>query len=202
MPPGEYLDATYYERWMYGLERRLERAGSLAPGDVDEALARVAGAPLPERNDPELTERVLVIQRSGKPLPAAAAPRFAPGDGVRVRRMRPEGHTRCPRYVRGATGVIERVHGDDLLARCRRARRGRPGRGGLRGELPLRGPLRAGRGAAVPRARRPLGVVPRGAGLMHDHDHDHGTITATTSGRPRIRRCGRGRSRRCSSSAA
>jgi nitrile hydratase subunit beta len=35
---------------------------------------------------------------------------------VRVRRMRPAGHNRCPRYVRGADGVIERVHGDDLLA--------------------------------------------------------------------------------------
>ena len=69
----------------------------------------------PSGSDPELTERVLAIQRSGQPLPAAAAPRFAPGDGVRVRRMRPEGHTRCPRYVRGAAGVIERVHGDDLL---------------------------------------------------------------------------------------
>jgi nitrile hydratase len=29
--------------------------------------------------------------------------------------MRPGGHTRCPRYVRGATGVVVRVHGDDLL---------------------------------------------------------------------------------------
>ena len=29
--------------------------------------------------------------------------------------MRPAGHTRCPRYVRGAVGVIARVHGDDWL---------------------------------------------------------------------------------------
>jgi nitrile hydratase len=29
--------------------------------------------------------------------------------------MRPAGHTRCPRYVRGAVGVIERVHGDAVL---------------------------------------------------------------------------------------
>jgi nitrile hydratase len=29
--------------------------------------------------------------------------------------MRPAGHTRCPRYVRGALGVIERVHGDAEL---------------------------------------------------------------------------------------
>jgi len=70
---------------------------------------------MPRRADPELTERVLAVQRSGHPLPAAVSPRFAPGERVRVRRMRPEGHTRCPRYVRGAAGVVERVHGDDLL---------------------------------------------------------------------------------------
>jgi nitrile hydratase subunit beta len=34
---------------------------------------------------------------------------------VRVRRMRPAGHTRCPRYVRGATGVVEAIRGNDPL---------------------------------------------------------------------------------------
>jgi nitrile hydratase subunit beta len=29
--------------------------------------------------------------------------------------MRPAGHTRCPRYVRGATGVVDRVHIADRL---------------------------------------------------------------------------------------
>lgn len=115
MPPAEYLNASYYERWMYGLERRLERAGNLAPGDVQDALARAEAAPVPERLDPELTDRVLAQQHRGGPLAPAAAPRFATGERVRVRRMRSEGHTRCPRYVRGATGVIELVHGDDLL---------------------------------------------------------------------------------------
>ena len=115
MPAAAYLNASYYERWMYGLERRLERAGSLQPGEVDAAIARVQGEPQPERSDAELTARVLASQRSGAALSPAAAPRFASGQRVRVRRMRPPGHTRCPRYVRGATGVVERVHGDDLL---------------------------------------------------------------------------------------
>ncbi|HZD70288.1 MAG TPA: SH3-like domain-containing protein, partial [Actinomycetes bacterium] len=42
-------------------------------------------------------------------LAPATATRFGVGDRVRVRRMRPARHTRCPRYVRGATGRIERV---------------------------------------------------------------------------------------------
>ncbi|HET6170965.1 MAG TPA: nitrile hydratase subunit beta [Gaiellales bacterium] len=121
MPPAEYLAAGYYERWMYGLQRRLEAAGTLAPEDVDAAMERVNGEPRLERSDPEFMTRCLEAQRSGSQMAAAAAPRFRPGQRVRVLRMRPPGHTRCPRYVRGALGVIERVHGDatlpDALAR-------------------------------------------------------------------------------------
>jgi nitrile hydratase subunit beta len=116
MPPDAYLAASYYERWMYGLERRLEGAGTMTPEDLQAALARAESGPAPERLDPEFAERCVAAQGRGGPMPTATAPRFRPGNRVRVRRMRPEGHTRCPRYVRGASGVIERVHGDDLLA--------------------------------------------------------------------------------------
>jgi nitrile hydratase len=37
---------------------------------------------------------------------------FAAGDRVRVRRAYPPGHVRTPFYIRGKTGVIERVLGD------------------------------------------------------------------------------------------
>ena len=115
MPPREYLAAGYYERWTYGLQRRLEAAGTLTPEEVQTAMGRLQGQPGPERSDPELTERCVTAQRGGGPMAAASAPRFRPGRRVRVRRMRPAGHTRCPRYVRGALGVIERVHGDSTL---------------------------------------------------------------------------------------
>jgi nitrile hydratase len=36
---------------------------------------------------------------------------FKPGDIVRARNMHPATHTRLPRYVRGHSGTIERVHG-------------------------------------------------------------------------------------------
>jgi nitrile hydratase subunit beta len=115
MPPEEYLAAGYYERWMYGLQRRLEAAGTLTPDEVQASMERVRGEPRLERSDPEFRERCLDAQRSGGPMAAAAAARFRPGRRVRVRRMRPAGHTRCPRYVRGALGVIDRVHGDASL---------------------------------------------------------------------------------------
>jgi nitrile hydratase beta subunit len=116
MPPTAYLAASYYERWLYGLERRLQRAGTVVPGDVEAAMARLGAGEMPQQRDPAFAERCLEAQRSAAPLAPAAAPRFAPGERVWVRRMRPAGHTRCPRYVRGAVGVVERVHGDDRLA--------------------------------------------------------------------------------------
>jgi nitrile hydratase len=115
MPPSAYLAASYYELWLFGLERRLERAATVEPGDVDAAMTRVGMGEMPQQRDPAFAERCLEAQRTGAPLAAAAAPRFRPGERVCVRRMRPTGHTRCPRYVRGAAGVVERVHGDDRL---------------------------------------------------------------------------------------
>jgi nitrile hydratase subunit beta len=116
MPPVEYLEASYYERWLWGLQRRLELAGTLSADDVASTMAVIDGQELPRRSDPGLAEEVVEAQRGGRPMRAAAAAAFRPGQRVRVRRMRPEGHTRCPRYVRGAIGTIERVHGDDKLA--------------------------------------------------------------------------------------
>jgi len=116
MPPVEYLEASYYERWLWGLQRRLELAGTISADDVASTMAAIDGDPLPRTSDPELATGVVEAQRSGEPMRTAAAAAFRPGQRVRVRRMRPEGHTRCPRYVRGAIGTIERVHGDDALA--------------------------------------------------------------------------------------
>jgi nitrile hydratase len=116
MAPSAYLAASYYERWLFGLERRLRRAGTVTSEDVDAAIARLGNDAMPVRRDPALAERCLESRRSGVPLPVAAAPRFRPGERVCVRRMRPTGHTRCPGYVRGASGVVQRVHGDDRLA--------------------------------------------------------------------------------------
>ncbi|MEL7349376.1 MAG: SH3-like domain-containing protein [Pseudomonadota bacterium] len=44
------------------------------------------------------------------PYPAGA-PRFAPGDAVRVRAGRAPGHLRTPWYLRGRVGRVERVCG-------------------------------------------------------------------------------------------
>jgi nitrile hydratase beta subunit-like protein len=51
--------------------------------------------------------------------------RFAPGDRVRTRTVDPDGHTRLPRYARGAIGVVVEPAGSHPLADDRA--RGRAG---------------------------------------------------------------------------
>jgi hypothetical protein len=51
--------------------------------------------------------------------------RFTPGDRVRTRSIDPDGHTRLPRYARGAVGVVVEPAGSHPLADDRA--RGRAG---------------------------------------------------------------------------
>jgi hypothetical protein len=55
------------------------------------------------------------------------ADRFRPGDRVRTRSVDPDGHTRLPRYARGAVGVVLEPAGRYPLADDRaRGRTGEP----------------------------------------------------------------------------
>jgi len=67
----------------------------------------------PAHRDPDQAARVVpwLGLEEIVPMQPATRSRFVPGQRVRVRRMRPAGHNRCPRYVRGALGVVEGVRG-------------------------------------------------------------------------------------------
>jgi nitrile hydratase len=116
MEPSEYLRSSYYERWLWSNERRLEHKGAIAPGEVEAWVERLRrGDEVPRREDPSLAERAVAAERETATLAPAEGARFGAGDRVHVKRMRPEGHTRCPRYVRGAEGVVEAVRGNDAF---------------------------------------------------------------------------------------
>jgi nitrile hydratase beta subunit len=116
MEPAQYLRAGYYERWLWSTEQRLLRRGTIAADDVDGWVARLrSGEPAPRRDDPEASARAVASTSETDPLATAAVTRFSPGESVRVLRMRPAGHTRCPRYVRGVTGLVEAVRGLDAF---------------------------------------------------------------------------------------
>jgi nitrile hydratase subunit beta len=117
MDPARYLAASYYERWLYSSEQRLLRKGTIESGDVEAMMGRLgAGEAMPEHHDAAMAERVLGNLRTRMAMdPPPLEARFDPGQRVRVKRMHPPGHTRCPRYVRGALGVVEAVRGADRL---------------------------------------------------------------------------------------
>lgn len=117
MEPAEYLESTYFERWLSTLERNLTEKGAVDPAEIEAARARARevddpAALVSERNDPELTK---VIRAAFEQPAAFDRPgddsQFDEGESVRVRNIHPEGHTRCPRYVRRAVGTVTRAHG-------------------------------------------------------------------------------------------
>lgn len=114
MPPAEYLATTYYEHWLFGLERLLvehglvtadeiarARRGELAPagGGLQDGALRAAGV-----------ERMLRNRRAAR-LDDPVAPKFRVDQAVVARNLHPTGHTRVPRYVRGRRGVVAIDHG-------------------------------------------------------------------------------------------
>jgi nitrile hydratase len=117
MDPASYLAASYYERWTFSAEQRLLRKGTIAAGDVERMMERLAaGEAAPEHADGAMAERIVGDLKVRSPIdPPPSDARFAAGDRVRVKRMRPAGHTRCPRYARGVAGTVERVQGADRL---------------------------------------------------------------------------------------
>jgi nitrile hydratase len=115
--PVDYLEHSYYENWIAGLETLLVETGIVTE---DELAAGHAAGPAP--NDliaRKLTpDKVAPSLAKGSPstLESNQAPRFAVGDEVRVRLTRTTGHTRAPRYARGRRGRVAMQHGVHIFA--------------------------------------------------------------------------------------
>ena len=113
---GHYLASSYYERWEHALEVMLAERGVLAPADVDRRVEALrAGGQVPERSDPAMVEAVRADMQPRPPARPEGGHRFAAGQPVRVRRVSTMVHNRCPRYVRGVAGVVERLRAPDWL---------------------------------------------------------------------------------------
>ncbi len=113
--PVDYLRNSYYENWMAGLSTLLVEKGFVTREEIQ------AGRSLHDdtrRLDPVVASRVDALLRRGGPvdMPPERAPRFAPGDRVRVANNHPLAHTRAPRYTRGRLGRIESHRGCHVFA--------------------------------------------------------------------------------------
>jgi nitrile hydratase beta subunit len=128
MPPAEYLATTYYEHWLFGLERLLVEHGLVSADELADALARAsapdpAADPASPRAPAALQERALPASGVSRALrnPRGARrddpvpPSFRVGQAVVARNLHPVGHTRVPRYVRGRRGAVAIDHGVFVL---------------------------------------------------------------------------------------
>jgi nitrile hydratase subunit beta len=123
MLPAEYLATSYYEHWLFGLERLLLEKGFVSP----EELARVQRGESTPREPAEVPAEVPAVVKDGALRPEGVPrllhnrraarlddpvpPTFVVGQAVLARNMHPLGHTRIPRYVRGRRGVVAIDHG-------------------------------------------------------------------------------------------
>jgi nitrile hydratase len=108
LPPRDYLAASYYQRWLLGLERSVQRAGLVG---ADELAAGRSLRPAAFATRVMAPANVANLKRGDYERPAPAPARFKPGDRVRTANLDPATHTRLPRYARDKIGTIEAVRG-------------------------------------------------------------------------------------------
>jgi nitrile hydratase len=110
LPPADYLQLSYYQRWLHINEQLLVKHGLI----TREELAKGEPEPNSPKAIPTLTPAA-ATSRFGRGLPSSrdpeVAPQFEVGQHVRARNINPTGHTRLPRYARGKMGTIARDHG-------------------------------------------------------------------------------------------
>ena len=114
IPPAEYLAATYYQKWLRGLEMLLVEQGLVTKGELEagHAESKASGVAALQASGvaPYLRNR-----RHAR-LDDEVPPKFRPGDRVLTHNDHPVGHTRLPRYARGRRGVVDRDHGVFIFA--------------------------------------------------------------------------------------
>jgi nitrile hydratase len=115
IPPADYLEAGYFERWLDAVERLCVEKGVL---DADELRARREAAAADDLDDrPRTDPGLAAAAREGfeadgfTRVEDGPGPRFAVGDRVAVVNRHGAGHTRAPRYARRARGTVRRHRG-------------------------------------------------------------------------------------------
>lgn len=115
MDAAAYLTAGYYGRWLFAMERLLDRKNILRREDVErriEDIAHDATTPMPPEPDGldwPLTEQQKIRWGAWR-HEVDVKPRFTVGQRVRVRNLHPAGHTRVTAYTRGRAGTVAVVN--------------------------------------------------------------------------------------------
>ncbi|MGW2463539.1 nitrile hydratase subunit beta [Streptomyces sp. NPDC001761] len=113
-----YLDDGYFGRWLNGAELMLTESATLAPGAIDARARKLRGEDMEEppvpAPRPDYAPTAAPVG-AGSLRSVDTAPAFATGERVRTKDTPAPGHTRLPAYVRGHTGVVERVQPGHVL---------------------------------------------------------------------------------------
>ncbi len=110
--PLTYVQNSYYENWLEGLQKLLVEKGLIDAQELQE-LARAVDF---EADDslsvpsPEIAKKILYSGASSV-MSAQREPLFRIGDRVFVRKSEVVGHTRAPRYAQGVSGVVAALRG-------------------------------------------------------------------------------------------
>lgn len=108
--PADYYASSYYEIWIKGLERLLQRHGVVTKGELAKGHMIAPGTP-PKRVLKAVDVPAALAKGGPVDRPPVGEAKFKAGDKVRTIVMHPSGHTRLPRYARGKAGRVEAVRG-------------------------------------------------------------------------------------------
>jgi len=111
LPPVEYLQMHYYERFIKVLVDRLLAVKAVTQAELDSGRADPASPRLTPPITPAMVVEQATRRRSLRRDDLRIRARFRTGQRVRARNINPVGHTRLPRYVRGHVGAIVADHG-------------------------------------------------------------------------------------------
>ena len=106
LPPAEYLQMQYYERFIRVLVDRLLAAKLVTQAELNTGRAEPASPKYTPRVTPASVAAQLAARRSLRRNDVQIRPGFTVGQSVRARNINPVGHTRLPRYLRGHRGTI------------------------------------------------------------------------------------------------
>lgn len=116
MSPDAYISAGYYGRWLFAMERLLDRKNILRRAEVDQRVEELVAHVEPTSVDDAPRDWPLRgeqrVRWGAWRHEDSVSPRYHIGQKVRIRNIHPEGHTRVTAYARGKIGVVDRVNAE------------------------------------------------------------------------------------------
>ncbi len=111
----DYARLSYYRIWLAGLEKLMLERGQVLQEELE--AGHMLHPPVPVTRVLKADQVPTALAKGSPTLRSNGQPAlFQVGQRVRTRVQGVAHHTRLPGYVRGKTGVVERLHGSHVFA--------------------------------------------------------------------------------------